>query len=281
MRILLNIHLSPIIRCLLSNTKTKINNMFTRFESSIEDFVIPAKLNSPFDYDPDSLCLLASKELQNYLEIQNEWDHNFGLDSTKKGTIYGKMFGVLVVMNYKNEIGYLSAFSGKLAGNNHHLKFVPPVYDSLKKGDFLNLGMNELERISNEISVMESAGIEDDSKEMNDKKRERKNHSIALQEKLFDQYKFLNQTGEVQGLREIFNDKTGRNPPSGAGECAAPKLLQFAFKNNMRPVAMAEFWWGQSPKLIRRIHKQFYPACQEKCFPILSHMLEGITLEKN
>ena len=79
-------------------------------------------------------------------------------------------------------------------------------------------------------------------------------------------------------MGEIFNN----NPPAGAGECAAPKLLNYAFEHQLKPIAMAEFWWGQSPKSEIRKHKQFYPACKSKCEPILlSHMLMGLEMESN
>ena len=109
-------------------------------------------------------------------------------------------------------------------------------------------------------------------------KLKRKNKSAGLQKKIFDQYRFLNQAGEVKSLLDIFKDKT---PMGGTGECAAPKLLQYAFKFNMKPLAMAEFWWGQSPKSEIRKHRNFYPACIGKCKPLLSHMLEGIEMDEN
>jgi len=109
-------------------------------------------------------------------------------------------------------------------------------------------------------------------------KKERKNRSTKLQRRLFDQYRFLNQSGEVKTLSDIFQQDI---PTSGAGECAAPKLLQYAFQHQMKPIAMAEFWYGQSPKTVIRKHKHFYPACIGKCKPILGHMLEGILMDEN
>ncbi|MDR1761501.1 MAG: RluA family pseudouridine synthase [Bacteroidales bacterium] len=105
----------------------------------------------------------------------------------------------------------------------------------------------------------------------------RKKKSEQLQHEIFAHYTFLNARGECKSLNEIFSDI----PPSGAGECAAPKLLQYAYKNAYKPLAMAEFWWGQSPKSEIRKHKQFYPACKTKCEPILAHMLTGLQIEKN
>ena len=114
--------------------------------------------------------------------------------------------------------------------------------------------------------------------EINQYKDERRLKSSALQQKLFAEYSFLNQFGERKSIGEIFNN----NPPAGAGECAAPKLLHYAFENQLTPIAMAEFWWGQSPKSEIRKHKQFYPACKSKCEPILlSHMLKGLDMEAN
>ena len=108
-------------------------------------------------------------------------------------------------------------------------------------------------------------------------KEQRRSKSAALQKQIFHQYAFLNQAKELKSLNAIF----AGNPPAGAGECAAPKLLHYAFKNDLKPIAMAEFWWGKSPKSEIRKHQQFYPACMGKCEPILKHMLSGINLEDN
>jgi tRNA pseudouridine32 synthase/23S rRNA pseudouridine746 synthase len=112
-------------------------------------------------------------------------------------------------------------------------------------------------------------------------KEQRKSQSKALQKKLFAQYRFLNCFGDAKDLAELFQDTVNRVPPAGAGECAAPKLLQYAFLHGMKPLAMAEFWWGQSPKSEIRRHKYYYPSCSGKCQPILSHMLDGIEMDEN
>ena len=112
-------------------------------------------------------------------------------------------------------------------------------------------------------------------------KETRKTGSSALQQKIFEHYFFLNQAGQQKSLAEIFQFNAGVEPPAGAGECAAPKLLQYAFLHHMKPLAMAEFWWGQSPIGEIRAHGHFYPACRSKCAPILAHMLEGMDLDPN
>lgn len=110
---------------------------------------------------------------------------------------------------------------------------------------------------------------------------ERKQRSAALQEWLFTQFKVLNGRGEKASLLQIFATYTGALPPAGAGECAAPKMLHYAYENNMQPLAMAEFWVGASPTGEVRRDGFFYPSCKSKCYPILSYMLHGIDVEES
>jgi len=256
-------------------------SFFNRFDQTIPLTSLPILFNNPFSYTPHPLCLLAVEKLQAHLKTQTEWNHNFGLSNTiQDGVIVGKMFGVLVVKNEANEIGYLAAFSGKLAGGNHHKYLVPPVFDLLLDGEFLKVGMQELSRINALLESLEENTADGHTKQIAQLKIERKEHSNALQQEIFNHYFFLNKLGEEKSLTDIFKEATRKNPPSGAGECAAPKLLQHAFLHNMQPLAMAEFWWGQSPKSTHWKHDHFYPSCQEKCAPILAHMLKGIELEK-
>ena len=112
-------------------------------------------------------------------------------------------------------------------------------------------------------------------------KNERKIRSAALQQKLFEQFKMLNANGEIKDLCAIFKQTVQKTPPAGAGECTAPKLLQYAYLHQLKPIAMAEFWWGNSPKAEIRHHGYYYPACKGKCEPILTHMLQGLDVEPN
>ncbi|NIJ54447.1 pseudouridylate synthase [Dyadobacter arcticus] len=259
---------------MLTPSHPTVNPFFTPFEGSIADYSLPDKFPSPFNYIPHPLSLPAVEMLQLHLETQQDWQHNFGL-SDEAGSVIGKMFGVLVVRTERNEIGYLAAFSGKLAGGNHHARFVPPIFDGIAKGGFLNAGMIALSRMNSEIRMREDQKSESHETQVRNLKVLRRNHSVSLQNEIFDQYRFLNQTGEECSLRKIFVDASYKNPPAGAGECAAPKLLQYAFRHNMKPIAMAEFWWGLSPKSDFWKHGHFYPACREKCAPILEHMLSA------
>ncbi len=112
-------------------------------------------------------------------------------------------------------------------------------------------------------------------------KRSRATKSAALQKWLFEQFKVLNAKGEVSDMVEIFASTPLKTPPAGAGECAAPKLLHYAYSNGLRPVVMAEFWRGRSPEGLVRRDGEFYPSCKAKCEPILGFMLQGLKVDKN
>lgn len=345
---------------------------FTSFTQAIDAYALPQRFTFPFYYEPHPLCVIAANELQRHLETQNNWQHNFGLTGELTGAI-GKMFGVLLVQDPQGKVGYLSAFSGKLAEQNHWPGFVPPVFDMLAKDNFFhaeNLQINQINeqllavenhpdipRLSSELNaeqaqaqaklaahrqvmidgrqsrktqrhqlavqwaanptdetLRENTAIEaklsqesiNEKNQLRDIKRywderihaisqaltlltdkrdalrlQRKQLSAALQQKLFEQYRFLNIRGAEKSLNGIFNGTVELTPPAGSGECAAPKLLHYAFKHGLKPLAIAEFWWGAPPKSEIRQHKQFYPACLRKCQPILGHMLEGLVVDDN
>lgn len=338
---------------------------FIPFQCDVEGIELPQRFTFPFYYQPHALSKMAATQLQAYISAQR-WDHNFGLDPRQKGLVIGKMFGVLVVQSADGDLGFLAAFSGKLAGENHHPHFVPPVFDMLDQRGFFKPEEEQLNRLNAEIENFENdperkqallalndalqsseralseqrqtikngkakrkqlrtsakltmAGAEyevfeaemvklslDDQflykrmvkywREIVSKlqhesdviehkiqalKDARRARSAALQQRLFDQYTFLNHEGQTKSLRSIFEETEQKTPPAGAGECAAPKLLHYAFLNDLKPIALAEFWWGASPKSEVRKHGQFYPACRGKCEPILGHMLKGLEVDAN
>lgn len=127
-------------------------------------------------------------------------------------------------------------------------------------------------KLDNELSEYERV--------ISEAKAERKNFSNGLQQQIFAAFSFRNAQGKSQDLNDIFG-KLDAPIPSGAGECSAPKLLQFAYIHNLKPIAMAEFWWGSPPQNIIRKHGHFYPACKSKCKPILGHMLQGLNVAPN
>ncbi len=122
--------------------------------------------------------------------------------------------------------------------------------------------------------------IADYNRHIDELKSRRKAMSEALQERIFRLFIVSNALGERRDLVEVFRP-LGTLPPAGAGECCAPRLLNFAYNNGLRPVCMAEFWWGASPVGEVRHHGHFYPACRSKCKPILDFMLQGLDVEEN
>jgi len=136
--------------------------------------------------------------------------------------------------------------------------------------DFYKQKISEYENELNEINS-----------EIQNLKTERKQKSDYLQNWLFSKFEILNYKGEKKNLIEIFRDFNGTIPPAGSGECCAPKLLQYAFAHNLKPISIAEFWYGESPKGEIRNHLNFYPACNGKCKPILDFMLRGLSVAEN
>ena len=343
-------------------------NCFHTFNTKIDTIELPKKFTFPFYYEPHELTKIAVKELQVKLENNTLWQHNFGLNS-KNGI--GKMFGVLVVKNKQNKLGYLTAYSGKLEGKNNAVNFVPPVFDIFSENGFFQKEEQEISRISLEINKQENNPVllalisaydklEQEKKSIlttekeklrerrkkrkeirnkkieerektienpcksvksvsekhiqqslhdkfyykelaiywneklakqkvkvtvltdsiNKLKAERKERSEKLHQAIFDNYHFLNKKKSPKSLNKIFQE-INKKPIAGTGNCAAPKLLQYTFQNNLQPIAMAEFWWGKPLKNEVRKHKNYYPACNGKCKPILNHMLNGLVIDEN
>lgn len=340
-------------------------SFFIRFKTQLTTDKLPPLFTYPFNYTPHPIAVKAAEELQNYIKSKIEAIHNFGMNGEADGI--GKMFGVLVVKNEENELGYISAFSGKLGKKNDYEQFVPPVYDMLQSQGFYKEEEEKINILSREIlneeednryqtlktdfirssaqsereiadvkakkknakllrtverKLIENSEVSNEEKEILYKqldrdsanlhyelkhlttnwreklnalkieiesieakitamKQRRKQMSINLQHRLFDHYIFLNAKGETKALHQIFPMSSGELPPSGAGECAAPKLLHYAFQHQLKPIALAEFWYGKSPASEVRKHGYFYPACRSKCLPILNFMLQGLDVEPN
>ena len=134
-------------------TKSKISYFP---DKTINEIALPERFTFPFYYEPHPLTKIAASELQHYLETQTHLDHNFGLSAGNEGIVIGKMFGVLVVQDTEGKLGYLSAFSGKLAGSNDHPKFVPPVFDMLVENSFFLKEIEIINTINARIKEIES-----------------------------------------------------------------------------------------------------------------------------
>lgn len=255
----------------------------------------PAGFNNPFDYEPHPLCLLAADEVTCFVESQPEL-----LADARRG----KMFGVLIVER-DGQLGFLAAYSGLLAGRNDWAYFVPSVFDAQQPDGHFKTEERCISAINAELAALASSSTPSAPSSVPSSlapssyatpvaqptvlalKAERKRRSEALQLWLFRQYRMLNARGEEKDLVEIWRDyhtspKLQQRyplPPGGSGDCCAPKLLQYAYRQGLRPVTMAEFWYGESPRGEIRHHGQFYPACRGKCLPILTFMMQGLVRE--
>jgi len=236
--------------------------------------LIPSQLNDPFTVPPPEIAQIAVNHLCQYIEAhQEDWQQNFGFSASKKAPVKGKMFGVLVVKDVNGRLGYLATFSGKFTGASHPEIFVPSLFDVSTNNHFITKGMRELSALGEEINTYEKQDDKQAKQAALALRQKRKEKSQTLQEELFSHYHFLNNARQKKSLVDIFKDYNSMKPPSAAGECAAPKLLQYAYENKMEPLAIAEFWWGKTAKPVERQHRHFYPACENKCRPILGYML--------
>jgi tRNA pseudouridine32 synthase/23S rRNA pseudouridine746 synthase len=318
------------------------------FPSDIS-FDVPERFTDPFRYSPHPLVSSAADMLMRRISDSKELSAYFS---------EGKMLGVLVVSDNTGRIGYLSAFSGNVAGKSHIDGFVPPIFDLLDPSGHFKLKEAEITSINTSITVMENShqlnslrmslsdaererdeeiGLikarmaiskrerdemrreTDDSsqlaeliresqfekaelrrlkqgweekirsikdavhaieEELRTMKKRRAELSDELQKWIFSQYIVHNALGESASIGEVFKVH-GLVPPGGTGECAAPKLLENAYRNSLKPLAMGEFWYGKSPETAVRTQGHFYPSCTSKCGPLLGYMLKGLAIRQD
>lgn len=151
----------------------------------------------------------------------------------------------------------------------------------IRESQFLKAELKRMKKRHEELLAPLRQKVSEHHRSLALLRERRKQKSDALQRWLFEHFVVVNRKGETRNLCEIFRETPAGAPPSGAGECCAPKLLQYAFVNKLQPLAIAEFWWGKSPVGEIRNHGECYPACQGKCRPILDFMLEGVDVEPN
>ena len=149
----------------------------------------------------------------------------------------------------------------------------------IKESQFLKAELRRFKKLISQKTPLEEM-YDNYQKGLQEIKQLRKSDSDELQKWLFSQFKMLNDKGESKDLLEIFKEFNQMVPPAGSGECCEPKLLQYAFEHGLKPIQMAMFWWGESPKEEIRHHLHFYPACNGKCKPILHWMLSADVFEQ-
>ena len=245
--------------------------------------MLPLKFTYPFRYTPHPLVVDAAKRLISEIDSDPELSGIFS---------EGKMLGVMVCESPDGSMVTLRAFSGLAGGRSTLPGFVPPIFDTLSMPELW--GSSEADgRLPLQPSRLRStppftsftvppltrprvarvAGADAHSAASE--------RSAALQERLFRSYRVHNAMGAMSDLKEIFAER-GLVPPGGTGECAGPKLLEYAYRQSLKPLAMGEFWYGDSPSGGEvREHGRFYPSCTGKCGPLLSWMMQGLDVEDN
>ena len=268
---------------------TFANDMTPQLHHLHTDTLPPERFTYPFAYDPHPLCIQAAKQVQQYIDSHPD---------IKEDANRGKMFGVLVVapttpttpttptipttptspttpttptspIPQADSLAFLAAYSGLLGGRNDWPYFVPPVYDAQQPDGYFKTKEREIS-LTSHLSPLTSKKMSQD-----------------LQLWLFHQYQLLNARGETKDLVDIWQEYYSRPklqrkyplPPGGTGDCCAPKLLQYAYQQGLKPLCMAEFWWGATTKTELRQHLNFYPACRGKCKPILTWMMQGLEVD--
>ena len=278
-----------------------------RFDTRKSSLPIPERFNDPFRYTPAPVTAEAAKTVLGYISASEGLRQVFS---------EGKMLGVLTVRDPDGKLGFLAGFSGLAGGRGVLPYFVPPVLDltdpsgyfrqeearimaeSKARRDALRLSgadkmtlaslikesqfeKAQLKRISAECkAAMEDAESEcrKFSARIAALKRLRQEKSEALQEWISRNMVVENALGEQKSVWDIFSGE-GLVPPGGTGECAAPKLLHYAYTHRLEPVAMGEFWYGKSLGNEVRQHGRFYPSCKGKCGPLLKFMTQGLDVE--
>lgn len=224
---------------------------------------LPSVFPTPFRQgSPHPVALQAARQLQTHLEAHLPAD-------VVHGPLGGKMFGVLVVVDRDGRPGALWGFAGMIRGDRSWPGFVPSACD---------------QDAHDALWATEGAKVEAFNAAIEAAKGDARDALVAQQQacsqallpKLQATYRLRNALGDTRGLIELF---APRPIPGGAGDCAAPKLLQHAYAIGARPIALAEFWWGDPTPAGGRHHGVFYPACRGKCAKILPFMLEGIDCE--
>ena len=185
------------------------------------------------------------------------------------GPARGQMFGVMEYADDRGNAGIARAFSGQYNSNWHVDGWVDPIVDT-----------REMDRISRPVEsrIKELgrtiAGLPENSASRRELVCERRTLARELMQEIHGLYRLSNFRGETRPIAEVFLGSGGM--PTGIGDCCAPKLLNHAVKHGFTPLGIAEFYWGRENRSGSKKHGRFYPACVEKCRPILGFMLCGL-----
>lgn len=239
--------------------------------------MLPEKFTYPFCYVPHPLIREAAAALIERIDASDYLRGLFG---------EGKMMGALLVEDAAGDTRVLYGFSGVAGGTALVEGFVPPIFDLTEPGGYYRVAEARITAINERLALLRTSLSSDSTHEAGSAEsvealeRERHALSVELQNWIFSRYRVSNARGESLSIKEVFA-RRGLVPPGGTGDCAAPKLLQYAYNHGLKPLAMGEFWYGASPRREVRTQGRFYPSCTGKCGPLLEFMLQGLDVEPN
>lgn len=239
--------------------------------------MLPEKFTYPFCYVPHPLIREAADALIERIDASDYLRGLFG---------EGKMMGALLVQDAAGDTRVLYGFSGVAGGTALVEGFVPPIFDLTEPGGYYRAAEARITAINERLALLRTSLSSDSTHEAGSAEsvealeRERHALSVELQDWIFSRYRVSNARGESLSIKEVFA-RHGLVPPGGTGDCAAPKLLQYAYSHGLKPLAMGEFWYGASPRREVRTQGRFYPSCTGKCGPLLEFMLQGLDVEPN
>ncbi|MBA2610788.1 MAG: hypothetical protein H0U95_02370 [Bacteroidetes bacterium] len=180
----------------------------------------------------------------------------------------GQMFGILVCSDANHNEIILRAFSSTHNGVWNADGWVPHLANETEFMDIVEKGNLLIHPLTDKLQTLNKG-----SDEWQVKIHERKQVSRNVLTQLFALYNLQNFKKEIRSLSNAFIHKTGI--PNGTGDCCAPKLLNYAAKNNLKPISIAEFYWGRTSISGERKEGEFYSSCTHKCEPLLGFMLCG------
>ena len=239
--------------------------------------MLPEKFTYPFCYVPHPLIREAAAALIERIDASDYLRGLFG---------EGKMMGALLVEDAAGDTRVLYGFSGVAGGTALVEGFVPPIFDLTEPGGYYRAAEARITAINERLALLRTSLSSDSTHEAGSAESvealERERHALSeeLQDWIFSRYRVSNARGESLSIKEVFA-RRGLVPPGGTGDCAAPKLLQYAYSHGLKPLAMGEFWYGASPRREVRTQGRFYPSCTGKCGPLLEFMLQGLDVEPN
>ena len=225
---------------------------------------------------PAGLAEKEAKELMNLLKQHQRIDFQHPRTATETtatdylyGKARGKMFGVLVCETQQGTHQTLKAFSGQYNGMWEVDGWVPPLFNVGQFWELLTPIEREIKERGRTLLTLASG-----SPQYQKVQQQRKKLSQVLMKEIHSLYHLHNFQNKQCSLAEVVGPHTGI--PTGTGDCCAPKLLNYAAVNNLKPIGLAEFYWGKANKSATRSQGAFYPPCTDKCGPILGFLLCGI-----